>query len=488
MLSLPFSKPSSLRFSLSHELYKHQNHSRSQLSRFKTKAVQISIPLQDSGAPPIKTTGVVIVGAGLAGLAAATQLKSENIPFILLEASDAVGGRVRTDVVDGFLLDRGFQIFITAYAEAQRILDYQALDLQEFYSGALVYYDGQFHTVADPLRHFPDALRSLTNPIGTVFDKLLIGLKRLQVLGRSEEEILFADEVPIIDLLKKTGFSESVIDRFFRPFFGGIFFDTELETTSRLFDFIFKCLALGNNTLPAGGISAIPEQLAAKLPSGSISLNSRVVSIEFDGSDSNPPSVKLQSGEILRSELGVIVAVEEPEANELLAGMLAVRPTGNRPARSTVCLYFSADQAPVREPVLFLNGSGKGIVNNMFFASNVASSYSPPGKTLVSVSVIGTCAGVSDDDLTAEVIQELSGWFGNSTVESWKHLRTYRIRFAQPNQSPPTDLKKNPKIGSGVYVCGDHRNSATFDGALVSGRIAAETLLKDRALVTVRSN
>lgn len=469
-------------------MFRYQSHSRSQFSRFKTKAVQISIPLQESGTPPVKSTGVVIVGAGLAGLAAATRLNSEDIPFILLEASDAVGGRVRTDVVDGFLLDRGFQIFITAYPEAQRILDYQALDLQKFYSGARVYYDGQFHTVADPLRHFPDALQSLVNPIGTAIDKLLIGLKRLQVLGRSEEDILSADEVPIIDLLKKTGFSDSIVDRFFRPFFGGIFFDTELETTSRLFDFIFKCLALGNNTLPAKGISAIPEQIAAKLPHGSISLNSRVVSIDFEGSDSKPPSVKLKSGEILRSELGVIVAVEEPEANELLAGKLAVKPRVNRPARSTVCLYFSADRAPVQEPVLFLNGSGKGIVNNMFFATNVASSYGPPGKTLVSVSVIGMCESVPDDNLTAEVIRELSYWFGNSTVESWKHLRTYRIGFAQPNQSPPTDLKKNPKIGSGVYVCGDHRTSATFDGALFSGRQAAEALLKDRAFVAVRSN
>ncbi|XP_042506444.1 15-cis-phytoene desaturase, chloroplastic/chromoplastic [Macadamia integrifolia] len=484
MLSLPFPKPSSLCFSLSHELYKHHSHSRSQLSRFKTKAIQISIPPKESDAPTVKTTGVVIVGAGLAGLAAATRLNSEDIPFILVEASDAVGGRVRTDVVDGFLLDRGFQIFITAYPEAQKILDYETLDLQKFYSGALVYYDGQFHTVADPLRHFPEALQSLANPIGTVLDKLLIGLKRIQVLGRSEEEIFSADEVPIIDLLKKTGFSDSIIDRFFRPFFGGIFFDTELETTSRLFDFIFKCLALGNNTLPARGIAAIPEQIAAKLPPGSISLNSRVVTIDFNRSESKPPTVKLQSGEILRSELGVIVAVEEPEANKLLAGKLTVELTGSRPARSTVCLYFSAEQAPVREPVLFLNGSGKGIVNNMFFATNVASSYGP-GETLVSVSVIGMCEGVSDDDLTAKVVRELSGWFGSSTVESWKHLRTYRIGFAQPNQSPPTNLKKDPKIGSGVYVCGDHLTSATFDGALVSGRRAAEALLKDRALVAV---
>ncbi|KAF8411548.1 hypothetical protein HHK36_004102 [Tetracentron sinense] len=475
-LSLPFSKPSLL-LSRFHEHKTRFN--------FKIQAVQISVNSPESDAPPERKTGVVVVGAGLAGLAAATRLNSENIPFILIEASDAVGGRVRTDVVDGFLLDRGFQIFITAYPEAQKTLDYQALDLQKFYSGALVYYNGGFHTVADPLRHFPDSLRSLANPIGSVLDKLLIGLTRIRVLSRSDEEILSASEVPIIDLLKATGFSDSIIDRFFRPFFGGIFFDKELETTSRLFDFIFKCLSLGDNTLPAKGIAAIPEQLAGKLPSDSIFLNSKVVSIDFDESESKTPSVILQSGDILKADLGVIVAVGEPAAEKLFAGRIAGKPVHKRSARSTVCLYFSAEQAPVREPVLFLNGSGKGIVNNMFFATNVAPTYGPPGKTLVSVSVIGMCEGVSDEDLTAEVVRELSGWFGVRVVDSWRHLRTYRIAFAQPGQIPPTDLMRNPKIGSGLYACGDYRSSATFDGALVSGRKAAEALLKDRALALV---
>ncbi|KAL0422347.1 UNVERIFIED_CONTAM: putative lysine-specific histone demethylase 1 [Sesamum latifolium] len=142
-----------------------------------------------SSSQPFKKTGVIVVGAGLAGLAAATRLQSENIPFLLLEASDAVGGRVRTDFVDGFTLDRGFQIFITAYPEARKLLDYDSLGLQRFYSGAKVFYDGRFHTVADPLRHFPDALQSLTNPIGTVIDKLLIALTRIRVLSQSDYDI-----------------------------------------------------------------------------------------------------------------------------------------------------------------------------------------------------------------------------------------------------------------------------------------------------------
>ncbi|KAJ9687203.1 hypothetical protein PVL29_015882 [Vitis rotundifolia] len=431
---------------------------------FQPRSVQLSIDSPGSFSPSERQTGVVVIGAGLAGLAAATRLHSENIPFLVLEASDAVGGRVRTDPVAGFLLDRGFQIFITAYPEAKRLLDYQALDLQKFYAGARVYYGGGFHTVADPVRHFWDSIQTLTNPIGTVLDKLLIGLARLRVLSRSDEEILAADEVPTIDFLRKFGFSESVIGRFFRPFFGGVFFDRELETTSRLFDFIFKCLALGDNTLPAKGISAIPEQLASKLPTGSVLLNSKVVSVDRSGSG----TVRLQNGDTIKSELGVVVAVEEPE----VAKLLGLKPAEKKPARSTVCLYFSADrnQIPVREPVLFLNGSGKGIVNNMFFATNA----------LVSVSLIGLYEAVSDADLTAQVVGELSDWFGESIVGSWEHLRTYRVGYAQPNQSPPTNLVKDPRIGSGIYVCGDHVTSATFDGALVSGGRAVEALLRDR--------
>lgn len=470
--SFPCSNLSFISSSSFHRRLRFNPQSSSQLSSTTT------LPLQS---PSLPKTGVLVVGAGLAGLAAAIHLNSHNIPFLLLEASDAVGGRVRTDSVDGFLLDRGFQIFITAYPEAQKLLDYQNLDLRKFYSGARIFYNGEFHTVADPLRHLWDSAQSLANPIGSFVDKLLIGATRVQVLTKSDDEILTAEESTTIDLLKQIGFSDSIIGRFFRPFFGGIFFDRELETSSRLFNFIFKCLALGDNTLPAKGISAIPEQLASRLPSGSILFNSKVNSIDLDESES--PTVTLQNGEVVRSELGVILAVEEPEAVKLLAGRGgSVQKT---PVRSTACLYFKADrdQIPVQDPLLFLNGSGKGIVNNMFFATNVAPSYGPPERALVSVSLIGSFEDVSDDDLTAQVVEELSDWFGAKTVRAWEHLRTYRIGFAQPNQKPPTNLKKNPKIGSGLYVCGDYVISATFDGALVSGRRAAEALLKDKALV-----
>ncbi|GAB2224611.1 hypothetical protein Droror1_Dr00005373 [Drosera rotundifolia] len=436
--------------------------------------------------PTTPSSPVIIVGAGLAGLSAALELATNHIPFLLLESSDGVGGRVRTDSLDGFLLDRGFQIFITAYPTARRLLDYQALGLRKFYSGARVYYDGKFHNVADPTRHLLDSVGSLMNPIGTVLDKLLIGLTRIGVVGKSEEEIFLADEATVMERLRGIGFSGSIIDRFFRPFFGGIFFDRELETTSRLFEFIFKCLALGDNALPANGIGAIPEQLVGRLPPGSVRFNSRVVGIEsVKSGGSSVVNLRLESGETMSTRKGVVVAVEEPEAERLLKGKLNPVPVKKKPGRGTVCLYYSAErgQIPTQDPILYLNGFGEGIVNNMFFPTNVAPSYGPSGKALVSVSLIGSWDDISDDDLRDRVIDELSGWFGESMVRSWKHLRTYRIRFAQPNQTPPTNFNKSTRAGLGVYLSGDYLTSATFDGALVSGQRAAEALLEDMSLV-----
>ncbi|KAJ6850190.1 uncharacterized protein M6B38_266290 [Iris pallida] len=433
---------------------------------------------------PTATPTALIVGAGLAGLAAAVHLHSSNTPFLLLEASDGVGGRVRTDPVDGFLLDRGFQILLTAYPEARRLLHYPSLSLRPFYPGALVYTGDAFHRVADPFRRPLHALASLANPVGTLPDKLLTGIARLLASARSDADILSAaDESTIAHRLRSSGFSPSIVDRFFKPFLSGIFFDPDLSTTSRLFDFVLKCLALGDNVLPAAGIGAIPDQLAGRLPRGSVRLNSRVVEVGF-GSSGVAPTVRLESGDVLAAELGLVVAVDQPEAERLLPRLAAATTSGGKPVRSTVCIYFSADRAAVEDPILILNGSGRGIVNNMFFATNVAPSYGPEGKVLVSVSLVGAYDGRSDDDLTAEVSRELGGWFGNREVGSWRHLRTYRIAFAQPDQTPPTDLVgKDPRVGDGVYVCGDYRSSATFDGALVSGRRAAEALIEDRALL-----
>ena len=422
---------------------------------------------------------VVVVGAGVAGLNCARNLSKNGIDVKVVEASDGVGGRVRTDVVDGFLLDRGFQIFLTSYPEAKKALDYNALDLQPFYAGALVRFEGAFHIVADPFRHLVDALGSLTpaNPIGSPIDKILVGVKRTLLLLRSVEEILRdEDEMTIEDRLRKDGFSPAIIDRFFRPFLGGIFFRRDLQTTSRLLNFVLRMLATGSNCLPSAGIGAVSAQLAGSLPEGSVLLNTPVASVKEDGDE---VVVGLENGGTLRAKK-VVVATEGPQAAKLLGPALERAPSQVGDPVGTACLYFSADEPPRKGNYLYLDGDNKGsIVNNCCVPSEVASSYAPPGKSLISVSVISTRPDLNDEELQRQVLEELAGWFGRDKVSKWSHLRTYRIPFSQPPQTPPTDLFKPLQLASNIYVAGDHRMTATLDGALWSGRLVAELISKD---------
>ncbi|GIL43974.1 hypothetical protein Vafri_1549 [Volvox africanus] len=414
---------------------------------------------------------VIVVGAGVAGLSCAATLSRRGVRSTVLEASDGVGGRVRTDTVDGFLLDRGFQIFLTGYPEAQAELDYSALQLQPFYAGALVWQGGSFHRVADPLRHFADGLASLSNSVGTPLDKVMVGVFRLKSLLGSVDELLARPETTIAERLKAEGFTDSIIRSFFRPFLGGIFFDRQLRTSSRLFEFVMRMLATGSNCLPAKGIGAVADQLATKLPQGAIALNTKVDAVRGK-------EVILADGTKLTARRGVVVAVEGPEASRILGGALQSSPSKSDPGVGTCCLYFRAPKPPSPENILYLNGEDGGIVNNCCFPSTVAPSYAPPGQALVSASTVGTFPELSDEVLEGEVRKQLSTWFGSGQVASWTHLRTYRIPFAQPNQAPPTNFSRPVALGGGVFVCGDHRDSATLDGAIKSGRRAAEALLQ----------
>lgn len=419
---------------------------------------------------------VVVVGAGVAGLNCAVTLHKNGIPVTVVEASDGVGGRVRTDVVDGYLLDRGFQIFLTSYPEAKRALDYDALDLKPFYAGALVRFGGGFHIVADPFRHLMDGLGSLPNPIGSPVDKILVGVYRTRTLLSSVEEILKdPEETTILECLQKEGFSDSIIDRFFRPFLGGIFFDRNLQTTSKLFNFVMRMLATGQNCLPAGGIGAVSEQLAARLPEDGIMLNTKVVSVERNDGG---VLITLEGGETLQAGK-VVVATEGPQAAILLGSAMESSPSTSKEPVGTCCLYFAADSPPREGNYLYLDGDNRGsIVNNCCVPSEVSPSYAPPGKSLISVSVIGTRDDLNDEQLQQHVKEELSSWFGARALESWMHLRTYRIPFAQPNQTPPTDLFKPLQLSDDIFVAGDHRMTATLDGALWSGRLVAEKILQ----------
>lgn len=395
---------------------------------------------------------VVIIGAGLAGLCCARELARANIHAVILEASDGVGGRVRTDRIEGFLFDRGFQVLLTAYPECQRVLDYEALELQPFYPGALVRFEGGFHRVADPFRAPLSAVPTLLSPIGSLADKFRIARLRAALAQYSVDQLFQRHEVTTRERLAQEGFSAAIIDRFFRPFLGGIFLEPELRTSSRMFDFVFRMFADGESAVPKQGMAAIPEQLASKLPAGSVRLQCRVDDLAaFAGHR-------------------IVLATDGREAARLLG---VENPVASR---GVWCYYFAAARPPLEEGILVLNGDGTGPVNNCCVMTNVAPSYGPPGAALVSASVLET---VPQHD-KAQVQAQLAQWFGGDAM-AWNFLRRYFIPHAQLDQTPPalTPPQRDVRIRPGIYCCGDHRENASINGAMLSGRRAAEAIVSD---------
>ena len=399
----------------------------------------------------------------MAGLACAVQLHRAGQEVRIFEASDAVGGRVRTDIVDGFLLDRGFQVYLDRYPETGKLLDLEALDLKAFEPGALIYRDGRLHRLMDVFRRPASAWSSVTAPVGSLADKLRVGLMRMKILNSSFEAIAAREDRSTEAYLRDCGFSEAIIDRFFRSFYGGIFLENALRTSSRMFEFTFKLFGQGSATVPAQGMGEIPKQLAALLPDGSIQLNQAVKAVGID-------SITLESGERIQG-CATVVATDGSAAHALLPGLEGSAPEW----RSVTTLYFAADRSPIREAIICLNGSGSGTVNNVCVISDAAPCYAPEGQSLLSVSVLGL---VEADGLVEQVRAELLEWFGPE-ASSWRHLRTDRIRRGLPEQLP-NGSAPNSIHQAGVWVCGDHLSSASIEGAVVSGKQTAAAILAAR--------
>jgi len=399
----------------------------------------------------------------MAGLACAVQLHRAGQEVRIFEASDTVGGRVRTDIVDGFLLDRGFQVYLDRYPETGKLLDLEALDLKAFEPGALIYRDGRLHRLMDVFRRPANAWSSVTAPVGSLADKLRVGLMRMKILNSSFEAIAVREDRSTATYLRDCGFSEAIIDRFFRSFYGGIFLERALRTSSRMFEFTFKLFGQGSATVPAQGMGEIPKQLAALLPDGSIQLNQAVQAVGID-------SITLESGERIQG-CATVVATDGSAAHALLPELEGPAPEW----RSVTTLYFAADRSPIREAIICLNGSGSGTVNNVCVISDAAPCYAPEGQSLLSVSVLGL---VEADDLVEQVRSELLEWFGPE-VSSWRHLRTDHIRRGLPEQLP-NGSAPNSIHQAGVWVCGDHLSSASIEGAVVSGKQTAAAILATR--------
>jgi phytoene dehydrogenase-like protein len=425
---------------------------------------------------------IIVVGAGLSGLVAAQVLQQHGYDVQVLENLDRVGGRIRTDEVDGFLLDHGFQVFLTAYEQASKTLDCDQLQLGSFESGALVYFSGRLHRVADPWRSPQHILATAFASVGSIWDKLRIANFRRRVLRSSDQQLLNANQVTALEALHREGFSEAIITRFFRPFFGGIFLEPDLKTASGRMDFVFRNFSRGTAALPKGGMQAIPLQLADRLRSGTIHFNKTVTEIESEESNreherSCKTSVVLSDGHKLNCD-AVIVATEQPAANKILGVDVVAK------SQSTTCLYFAVTDPPIREATLVLNGELDGPINNLCFPSFAQPSYAPLGQHLASVSIHGDIVAAPQEMVEA-TLSQLRKWFGTD-VDRWRFLRSYRITHALPSQSlenlsSSSDNQGNSRstgfVRPGVYRCGDYRESASIEGAIRSGISVAEEIL-----------
>jgi len=346
---------------------------------------------------------VVVVGGGLAGLVAARRLSGAGLDVHLLEASDGVGGRVRTDVVDGWRLDRGFQVLNTGYPALAREVDLTALDLRELTRGALVHRDGVRRRLADPRRDPLGALATARADLGTLRDRALLAATAARVASGDGRRLVDADDVAARDRLRERGFSDRIVDDFFRPFFSGVFLEEDLVTSSRFLDLMLRMFVRGRSTLPSLGMQRLPDQLAARLPAGTVHLGTPVTAIGAE-------EVTTAAGRV--TARAVVCATDATSAGALVPG---VTP----PAwRAVTTVYHAAPTDPLGEPTLLLDADRRSPVVDTVVLTAVAPTYGPgDGRALVSTSVLG-----AHDDAEAAV---RAGW-PSSTGRAPAHGSTWR--------------------------------------------------------------
>ncbi len=403
---------------------------------------------------------VVIIGAGMAGLTCAVRLKERGISAVVIDQADDVGGKIRTDEHEGFLLDRGFQVLLTAYPETRALLNLEALQLASFRSGALVRAGAKFERLADPRRHPQDLLATAFSSVASIGDKLAVLRLVLRVCGPSLDQVLSHAETTTQQSLTRPGFSTKMIESFFRPFLGGIFLERELATSSRKFEFVFRMFSNGLAALPQGGMRQIPRQLASRLAPQQLRLGQPVRTIKN-------ASVELASGEAIQANQ-IVMATDVWSAAKF-----DQQPVTTPPAE-VACLYFAATTSPIPERWLVLNGERAGPINNLSVPSDLQPSYAPPGQSLVSVTVLDR-SYLDRDDIVDCVRAQLLEWYGPH-VKTWRHLRTYRIPRAVAIQTPPalTPVAKPARVSDALIRCGDYLDIVSIEGAVKSGLRAAD--------------
>ena len=407
----------------------------------------------------MKDHKIHIIGAGISGLVAALVLEEKGFSPVIIEATDRVGGRVKTDIVNGYQLDHGFQVLLTAYPAAQKYLDYKLLDLQLFLPGAAIFNNGKKTIIGDSLRDVSLLFSTIFSDFGSVSDKMKV-LKLNRILkNKSIASIFLESEKTTLQYLVDFGFSENIIFQFFKPFFTGVFLETELETSSRMFEFIYKMFGEGFAALPKSGIEAIPKQLVEKLKNTMYHFNTKVVSVKNR-------KIILSDTQEIESDYTII----STDASSLLQNL------NNQEVEWKSCdtLYFETEKIITKKPLIGLISNSEALINNIFYCTSLKTETKNT-KELLSVTIVKKHK-LSKKDLIVKVQAELNDLCG---ISSSTFLKQYTIGKALPKL---TNLQydispSESQITETVFLAGDIQLNGSLNAAMLSGEIAAEGII-----------
>ncbi|MFH0520221.1 NAD(P)/FAD-dependent oxidoreductase [Streptomyces sp. M41] len=440
---------------------------------------------------PTYQADVVIVGAGVAGLSAAHRLTSAGVTTAVLEAAPYAGGRMSTEKIDGFRLDRIGQLLSTSYPELRPTAGLDAFALRPFAPGVLLHSDGRRHRAgafappgsARRARGALHAVRALASaprgssvrgsqgptslprvrpsaPLGTAVDQARLGAALARLGSAPVERLLARPELPAAQALAARGIPARTIDGFLRPLLAALLCDPELTTSSRCADLALRAFVSGRLCVPEGGAEALPEQLARALPPGTVRTGVRVTSV------ATTSVTTAEHGEIRCR--AVLLATDARTAAELLPGL---RVPDFHPV---TVVHHTTDEPPSTGASLLLEADRGGPVSHTAVLSEVDPSRAPAGRTLVSSTVLGT----PPPDIDTAVRMHLARLYGTSTAR-WETLAVHHTPQAVPAMRPPHDLRRPVRLMAGLYVCGDHRDTSTVQGALHSAHRAAAAILTD---------
>ena len=402
-----------------------------------------------------KSPSIHIIGGGISGLIAARVLEEHGLSATIIEATDRLGGRVKTDVVDGYSLDHGFQVLLTAYPAAKKYLDFDALALQEFLPGSAIFKNGKQKIIGDPLRNLSLLLPTLFSGIGTVNDKLKILALNRRLKKKSIQNIFAEKEQTTLAYLENIGFSETIITDFFIPFFCGIFLENKLETSSRMFEFVYKMFGEGNAALPKDGIQAIPKQLFEKLKNTTCVFNTKVKSVENG-------SIKLESGETLKSNFTIIAT----QASGLVSNLKNQATLW----KSCDTLYFEVAKREIKKPLIGLIAAPNALINNIFYHTSLQTSATAL-KELLSVTVIDR-QNLTNKQLVTGVQKELKEL---CNIDYCTFIKQYNIPMALPKlQDIQYEmLPSETRLTETIFLAGDTQLNGSLNAAMIAGERAA---------------